>query len=135
MRQEARLLAAWLILIAATLAVTAPSLTTPVQHSKGQTQSLTVFGGINQVFSLSTLVPDRLLSLPTSLSVSLTTFRAGMKRSGVEMGSRPPSCRRKCEGCVPCAAVPTSAGPVHLQYANYEPEGWKCQCGPSFDNP
>ncbi|CAA7402902.1 unnamed protein product [Spirodela intermedia] len=53
------------------------------------------------------------------------------------LGSSPPSCRRKCGACLPCAPVqvPAAAARAQLQYANYEPEGWKCQCGSSFYNP
>ncbi|KAJ0971341.1 hypothetical protein J5N97_019300 [Dioscorea zingiberensis] len=49
-------------------------------------------------------------------------------------GSRPPSCVHKCGACVPCLAiqVPTITS---QQFPNYEPEGWKCQCGSSVFNP
>ncbi|KAI3805691.1 hypothetical protein L1987_28281 [Smallanthus sonchifolius] len=51
------------------------------------------------------------------------------------LGSRPPRCEHKCRGCAPCS--PTQVPTVHFgpQYANYEPEGWKCQCGSVFYNP
>lgn len=54
-----------------------------------------------------------------------------------KLGSSPPSCAHKCYGCVPCEAiqVPTTKGRVGVQYANYEPEGWKCKCGPTFYTP
>uniref|UniRef100_A0A7N0ZWX7 Epidermal patterning factor-like protein n=1 Tax=Kalanchoe fedtschenkoi TaxID=63787 RepID=A0A7N0ZWX7_KALFE len=54
-----------------------------------------------------------------------------------KIGSSPPSCDGKCYGCSPCRAiqVPTITSRVGLQYANYEPEGWKCKCGPSFYSP
>ncbi|XP_048318770.1 EPIDERMAL PATTERNING FACTOR-like protein 3 [Ziziphus jujuba] len=56
-----------------------------------------------------------------------------------KIGSSPPSCENKCYGCVPCEAiqVPTTSRHSHVgvQYANYEPEGWKCKCGPSFYSP
>ncbi|KAI3929684.1 hypothetical protein MKX01_025852 [Papaver californicum] len=53
------------------------------------------------------------------------------------LGSRPSSCEHKCGGCVPCEAeqVPTTTDRVGIQYANYEPEGWKCKCGTTFFNP
>ncbi|OVA04450.1 hypothetical protein BVC80_1717g10 [Macleaya cordata] len=53
------------------------------------------------------------------------------------LGSRPPNCEHKCGGCIPCGAiqVPTPTNHVGVQYANYEPEGWKCKCGDSFFNP
>ncbi|KAL8252497.1 hypothetical protein R6Q59_036190 [Mikania micrantha] len=57
---------------------------------------------------------------------------------GIEnrIGSRPPSCEHKCYGCSPCEAtqVPTTTR-VGIQYTNYEPEGWKCKCGPTFYSP
>ncbi|XP_027337834.1 EPIDERMAL PATTERNING FACTOR-like protein 3 [Abrus precatorius] len=57
-----------------------------------------------------------------------------------KIGSSPPSCEHKCYGCVPCEAIQvpnTSSRHSHLsiQYANYEPESWKCKCGPSFYSP
>ncbi|XP_010262058.1 PREDICTED: EPIDERMAL PATTERNING FACTOR-like protein 6 [Nelumbo nucifera] len=53
------------------------------------------------------------------------------------LGSRPPNCQRKCGRCTPCQAiqVPTTTDHLGVQYANYEPEGWKCKCGTSFFNP
>ncbi|KAJ9190346.1 hypothetical protein P3X46_001562 [Hevea brasiliensis] len=57
-----------------------------------------------------------------------------------KIGSSPPSCEHKCFGCTPCEAIQvptTSKTHYHLgvNYANYEPEGWKCKCGPSFYSP
>ncbi|TKY48276.1 EPIDERMAL PATTERNING FACTOR protein 3 [Spatholobus suberectus] len=57
-----------------------------------------------------------------------------------KIGSSPPSCEHKCYGCTPCEAVQvpsTSSRRSHLgvQYANYEPESWKCKCGPSLYSP
>lgn len=54
-----------------------------------------------------------------------------------KVGSRPPDCEHKCEGCIPCEAiqVPTITSHFSLQYANYEPESWKCKCGLSFYSP
>ncbi|XP_042507744.1 EPIDERMAL PATTERNING FACTOR-like protein 2 [Macadamia integrifolia] len=53
------------------------------------------------------------------------------------LGSRPPNCEYKCGECSPCEAiqVPTTTNQFGVQYANYEPEGWKCKCGTSFFNP
>ncbi|XP_054822777.1 uncharacterized protein LOC129321075 [Prosopis cineraria] len=53
------------------------------------------------------------------------------------LGSIPPRCEHKCRGCVPCdpIQIPTTAGRVGVQYANYEPEGWRCKCGTSYYNP
>ncbi|KAK7402257.1 hypothetical protein VNO78_14377 [Psophocarpus tetragonolobus] len=57
-----------------------------------------------------------------------------------KIGSSPPSCEHKCYGCTPCEAIQvpsTSSRRSHLgvQYANYEPESWKCKCGPSLYSP
>ncbi|KAJ0008226.1 hypothetical protein Pint_28977 [Pistacia integerrima] len=58
-----------------------------------------------------------------------------------KIGSTPPSCAQKCYGCHPCEAIQVPITGEHkkshlgIQYANYEPEGWKCKCGPSFHSP
>ncbi|CAA0382351.1 unnamed protein product [Arabidopsis thaliana] len=50
------------------------------------------------------------------------------------IGSKPPSCEKKCYGCEPCEAIqfPTISSIPHLSphYANYQPEGWRCHCPP-----
>lgn len=66
---------------------------------------------------------------------------AGYPKGITKIGSTPPSCEHKCHGCTPCEAIQVPAisktGTHHLSvnYANYEPEGWKCKCGPSFYSP
>ncbi|KAK9281580.1 hypothetical protein L1049_004483 [Liquidambar formosana] len=84
---------------------------------------------------------------PESSRVTLGSEQKGFKsmegmaemnaRGMSKIGSSPPSCEHKCFGCSPCEAiqVPTSSSHVGVQYANYEPEGWKCKCGPSFYSP
>ncbi|KDP40748.1 hypothetical protein JCGZ_24747 [Jatropha curcas] len=57
-----------------------------------------------------------------------------------KIGSSPPSCEHKCFGCTPCEAIQvptTSKNHNHfgVNYANYEPEGWKCKCGPTLYSP
>lgn len=54
-----------------------------------------------------------------------------------KLGSRPPNCKHKCGGCTPCIAIQVPRTTTHLevQYTNYEPEGWKCKCGPTLFNP
>ncbi|XP_044485605.1 EPIDERMAL PATTERNING FACTOR-like protein 5 [Mangifera indica] len=58
-----------------------------------------------------------------------------------KIGSTPPNCEHKCYGCIPCEAIQVPTTSKHkkshlgIQYANYEPEGWKCKCGPSFYSP
>ncbi|ESW22498.1 hypothetical protein PHAVU_005G157900 [Phaseolus vulgaris] len=64
------------------------------------------------------------------------TYNRGVRK----IGSIPPSCEHKCYGCTPCEAIQvpsTSSRSSHLgvQYANYEPESWKCKCGPSIYGP
>nr|KYP58393.1 hypothetical protein KK1_013799 [Cajanus cajan] len=64
----------------------------------------------------------------------------GAYRGVSKIGSSPPSCEHKCYGCTPCEAIQvpsTSRRRTHLrvQYANYEPESWKCKCGPSLYSP
>ncbi|KAI4386946.1 hypothetical protein MLD38_004819 [Melastoma candidum] len=64
-----------------------------------------------------------------------------------KIGSSPPRCVDKCDGCIPCVPVEVPAitnsggswgprhhrdGGIHVQYTIYEPEGWKCKCGPSL---
>ncbi|KAK1416895.1 hypothetical protein QVD17_26014 [Tagetes erecta] len=79
-------------------------------------------------------------TLPYSID-SITNGNFEGDQSVVEnrsIGSSPPRCEHKCFGCSPCEAtqVPTTnSGRVRVQYSNYEPEGWKCKCGPSFYSP
>ncbi|KAI4380353.1 hypothetical protein MLD38_006553 [Melastoma candidum] len=53
------------------------------------------------------------------------------------IGSSPPSCTHRCRGCSPCNAIqiPAITDRRMVEYANYEPEGWKCKCGPHFFDP
>ncbi|CAL0320285.1 unnamed protein product [Lupinus luteus] len=54
------------------------------------------------------------------------------------LGSTPPRCEHKCGGCIPCDPIQIPTSNKHLlrlQYANYEPEGWKCKCANSYFNP
>ena len=79
--------------------------------------------------------------------LSLKGFKSKEKRTEMEeeasykgvnnIGSSPPSCEHKCFGCNPCEAIQVPATTSHfgVQYTNYEPEGWKCKCGPSFYSP
>lgn len=55
------------------------------------------------------------------------------KKEMKRIGSKPPTCEKKCYGCEPCEAiqVPTISSSPHLShYANYKPEGWRCHCAP-----
>ncbi|KAK8717322.1 hypothetical protein V6N13_044594 [Hibiscus sabdariffa] len=76
------------------------------------------------------------------------------------LGSIPPSCHNRSNGCHPCMAVqvPTTptghhdhfnpglsqaaatdpmqfSHPSTNHYSNYKPLGWKCSCGDHFYNP
>lgn len=65
------------------------------------------------------------------------------------IGSRPPLCKDKCNTCFPCEAVQVpspiaskssslnykTSSLAHLDYSNYQPEGWKCKCGTRIFNP
>ncbi|KAB2604227.1 EPIDERMAL PATTERNING FACTOR-like protein 5 [Pyrus ussuriensis x Pyrus communis] len=53
------------------------------------------------------------------------------------LGSRPPICKHLCGSCEPCVPVQTRTTTDHfgVQYANYEPEGWRCKCGSTFFTP
>ncbi|OWM85033.1 hypothetical protein CDL15_Pgr027820 [Punica granatum] len=80
----------------------------------------------------------------------------------VRLGSTPPSCYSKCNGCLPCLAVldptppislrakrpgsrrhPSSVGPTEFldtspesgREPNYKPLGWKCRCRNHLFNP
>ncbi|XP_010062649.1 EPIDERMAL PATTERNING FACTOR-like protein 2 [Eucalyptus grandis] len=97
---------------------------------------------------LSETNPEMLLSSkhPRTLSERAQEIRSCEQEEGrnqmggSKIGSRPPRCEHKCYGCTPCepTQVPaTHNGHAHVrvQYTNYEPEGWKCKCGPSLYNP
>nr|KYP54303.1 hypothetical protein KK1_000488 [Cajanus cajan] len=80
------------------------------------------------------------VSLLKGLTGTSKTMKDAYDRGVSKVGSSPPSCENKCYGCVPCEAIQvpsTSIRHNHLgiQYANYEPESWKCKCGPSFYSP
>ncbi|CAB4302881.1 unnamed protein product [Prunus armeniaca] len=86
-------------------------------------------------------------SLQVTLQEGLNTINGVTKMAAIanyrgigKIGSSPPSCDHKCYGCTPCEAiqVPTTTkkhSHLGVQYANYEPESWKCKCGPTFYSP
>ncbi|KAL5768590.1 hypothetical protein ACOSQ2_015373 [Xanthoceras sorbifolium] len=94
---------------------------------------------------------DKIANFPEAVSRSKQGLEVKKKKVGAwvdgneeetykglgRLGSRPPSCNHKCQGCVPCEAIqiPATSDKMGLQSANYEPEGWKCKCGTSFFNP
>ncbi|KAJ0233945.1 EPIDERMAL PATTERNING FACTOR-like protein 1 [Hirschfeldia incana] len=72
------------------------------------------------------------------------------------LGSRPPTCHSRCNGCHPCMPTqvpslpgrsrvepftgsfvrpPSSLTTVLGQYSNYKPMDWKCHCNGHFYNP
>ncbi|KAI5080759.1 hypothetical protein GOP47_0003942 [Adiantum capillus-veneris] len=92
-------------------------------------------------------------------NVSIHRTKKQLAQIEKRMGSRPPLCSNKCNACNPCEAVqvPTPLlrpsrrrpGPrkqistasidprtfIHVDYSNYQPEGWKCKCGSLIYNP
>ncbi|XP_039686046.1 EPIDERMAL PATTERNING FACTOR-like protein 5 isoform X2 [Medicago truncatula] len=64
-------------------------------------------------------------------------YEEALRGVGSRIGSTPPRCEHKCGGCIPCNPTqkPTNKHLIGVQYANYEPEGWKCMCGTSYFNP
>ncbi|KAJ8645412.1 hypothetical protein MRB53_007160 [Persea americana] len=70
-----------------------------------------------------------------------------------QIGSRPPSCLRRCSSCGPCQAIQVPAVPQvgsgvkgHSSpkatissraedTSNYKPMNWKCKCGDRIFNP
>ncbi|XP_010531318.1 PREDICTED: EPIDERMAL PATTERNING FACTOR-like protein 2 [Tarenaya hassleriana] len=73
-----------------------------------------------------------------------------------QIGSRPPSCKRRCRSCGLCEAIQVPTDPqkfqtnlhassdsavLNLDYArgddssNYKPMSWKCRCGNSIFDP
>ncbi|KAL3511665.1 hypothetical protein ACH5RR_024382 [Cinchona calisaya] len=93
----------------------------------------------------STLTLQTSLSLNNKVSIPYVVEnkeeRENHYKEVSKIGSSPPSCQHKCFGCMPCEAiqVPTTTsshvGVGRVQYANYEPEGWKCKCGTTFYTP
>ncbi|CAH8357428.1 unnamed protein product [Eruca vesicaria subsp. sativa] len=89
---------------------------------------------------------------PSSPQVALVEVKA-------RLGSRPPSCHNRCNGCHPCMPTqvpslpsrsrftrvgpfsggfvrpPSSQTTVLGQYSNYKPMDWKCHCHGHFYNP
>ncbi|OAY35806.1 EPIDERMAL PATTERNING FACTOR-like protein 1 [Manihot esculenta] len=83
--------------------------------------------------------------------------RGLLSEEKTRLGSTPPSCHNKCNGCHPCMAVQVPTIPSHSRvqpslakslefldpypspsgnrYSNYKPLGWKCRCGGHFYNP
>ncbi|GMI91759.1 epidermal patterning factor like 3 [Hibiscus trionum] len=91
--------------------------------------------------------PEALQVSSSSKEISLQSMERtgainGEGENKLGIGSSPPNCEHKCYGCTPCEPiqVPTTTSiskriNVGLQYANYEPESWKCKCGPFFYSP
>ncbi|KAJ0751640.1 putative EPIDERMAL PATTERNING FACTOR-like protein [Helianthus annuus] len=72
---------------------------------------------------------------PFAMKEGIGGSRAKEEEVLSRLGSRPPRCEHRCKGCTPCS--PIQVPTVHLgpQYANYEPEGWKCKCGSVYYDP
>lgn len=75
--------------------------------------------------------------------------RRGLKVAAAsKIGSRPPSCKAKCKGCLPCTPVQVTVppaqhtrGPFHTSSLVYHLESpyysvaWKCRCKGKVYNP
>ncbi|XP_019442594.1 PREDICTED: EPIDERMAL PATTERNING FACTOR-like protein 6 [Lupinus angustifolius] len=71
-----------------------------------------------------------------NIKAMLETRKEAYDKGVSKIGSSPPNCENKCYGCVPCEAIQVpSKSHLGIQYANYEPESWKCKCGISFYSP
>ncbi|CAL0326074.1 unnamed protein product [Lupinus luteus] len=71
-----------------------------------------------------------------NIEAMLEARKEAYDRGVSKIGSSPPNCENKCYGCVPCEAIQVpSKSHLGIQYANYEPESWKCKCGISFYSP
>ncbi|KAI9102950.1 hypothetical protein K1719_023389 [Acacia pycnantha] len=84
--------------------------------------------------------PEQVTPEPNQDLVSSESMREKYETRVSKIGSTPPICEHKCNGCSPCEAmqVPSTSrqhNHMGVQYANYEPESWKCKCGPSFYSP
>ncbi|XP_010523296.1 PREDICTED: EPIDERMAL PATTERNING FACTOR-like protein 1 [Tarenaya hassleriana] len=124
-------------------------------------------------FSNSLLILLLILLLPPLLPTQVSSFlRPAQPPSSHEMeemsedktriGSAPPSCHNRCNGCHPCMAIQVPTLPSHdrvsaesirsppgpgrvfdassgssgvNQYSNYKPMGWKCHCDGHLYNP
>nr|XP_004513488.1 uncharacterized protein LOC101495520 [Cicer arietinum] len=94
---------------------------------------LLFFGDANQqALSFKVVPTTRIQDVPT------TNFETTQNEEALSrIGSRPPRCEHKCGECIPCNPIQIihNNKQQHLQYTNYEPEGWKCKCGTSYFNP
>ncbi|KAI4355463.1 hypothetical protein L6164_004236 [Bauhinia variegata] len=98
------------------------------------------FSGINSAHSALSGLEEAPLPSPYALESNKGLKSTESVSNAVsKIGSSPPSCEHKCYGCSPCEAiqVPSTSRRSHfgIQYANYEPESWKCKCGPSLYSP
>ncbi|XP_058727770.1 EPIDERMAL PATTERNING FACTOR-like protein 3 [Vicia villosa] len=98
-----------------------------------------MFGAANQqeLFKVDPTTRIQDVSRPYDSSTQVKEYEEALRGMSSRIGSRPPRCEHRCEGCIPCnpIQIPTNKHLVGVQYANYEPEGWKCKCGTSFFNP
>ncbi|RAL42427.1 hypothetical protein DM860_017607 [Cuscuta australis] len=97
-------------------------------------------------FLLLTLAfPNAATSRPIAPTNATTLPQDGEKKLEElrRIGSFAPRCEHKCSGCKPCVAIQVPTTTAHLGggvgttvlYTNYEPEGWKCKCGPTLYTP
>lgn len=61
-----------------------------------------------------------------------------LQQTKLVMGSGPPSCYMKCQGCTPCTATLVKV-PAHHPHGEedepYYPQTWRCKCGDRLFDP
>ncbi|CAN1162295.1 EPIDERMAL PATTERNING FACTOR-like protein 3 [Linum perenne] len=153
---DAKTISCSLLLLALQMSlVLATSRSFPPNHASAAADQPVISQSHNQQASQAFLVAESTTHLSsTQDGIKGRETERGGARGGIDeaayfsrrfgkLGSSPPSCEHKCYGCSPCEAiqVPTtsrrhsSSHALRLNYSNYEPEGWKCKCGPSFYSP
>eukprot|EP00250_Pteridium_aquilinum_P034225 c7257_g1_i1 orf=328-870(+) len=64
-------------------------------------------------------------------------FQSGGRVMMGKLGSMPPSCVKRCNGCTPCEAVQVPVGQrrKRIGLLEYYPEAWRCKCKNKLYNP
>ncbi|KAK9923132.1 hypothetical protein M0R45_031565 [Rubus argutus] len=61
-----------------------------------------------------------------------------LQQTKLVMGSGPPSCYMKCQGCTPCTATLVTVPAHHPRGEEdepYYPQTWRCKCGDRLFDP
>ncbi|KAH7404780.1 hypothetical protein KP509_15G042300 [Ceratopteris richardii] len=68
--------------------------------------------------------------------MKVAVIEGNTPRDGVNaVGSKPPSCISKCNGCHPCVPLRISVPPGNPSLSEYYPEAWRCKCHGKFYMP